>query len=381
METRSIFTAPIRIFGTAFFALISFLVLLFLFSLFFAGAGLGIGAMLAKRDIADFAISEDSGYSYVAGKRNSDNLILEVPVEGIILGSPSWNTGRPGSWGGVAYGYEIQDILKEAAGDERIKGVLLHMQTPGGTIFGAMAIFDGVREFQEKTQKPVFVYIEGLSASGGVMAMVGADAIYADHGSVVGSIGVIGAWLTYFDKPMATDGGLFGGGIVTQGGIENTVVSSGRSKDLGNPFRKATEAEIANLQKGTDNAYADFVAHVAAHREMPPEVIREQMGAQIFDNQTAESFGLIDGTRTFSQVLSELTERARTGDDYQLVQAKGDQRRFWQELLWSLAGKADSAATEKAIQRDLCRIVSGMPLAYYGDMAGLCRSCAAASPP
>lgn len=376
METRSIYMAPVRIFGMAFFALVSFLVLLFLFSLFFAAAGLGVGAMLAKRNIADFAMSEESDYAYISGNRSSDNLILEVPVEGIIFGSPSWNMGIPASWGGVTYGYEIQDMLKDAAKEDRIKAVLLHMQTPGGTIYGSMAISDGIREFREQTQKPVFVYIEGLSASGGVMSMVGADAIFADHGSLIGSIGVLGARWTYFDKPMAIDGGLFGGGIATEGGIQHIVVSAGRSKDLGNPFRKPTEAELKTLQTGTDNAYANFVDHVASHRNMEPDTIRNDMGAQIFDNKTAETYGLIDGTRTFSQILAEITEATRIGEDYQLVREKGTPKKFWQELLWSLSGKPDrTAAIEKTVKRDLCRSVSGMPLAYFGDIASVCRSC------
>ncbi|GBC61098.1 S49 family peptidase [Desulfonema ishimotonii] len=369
--------APFKIFGMAFFSLISFIVLLFLFSLFFVGMGLGLGGVMGKSGISDLSdTATTSPYTYVSGDKESENLLLEISVEGLILGSPSREFSSPMNWGGVTYGYELQDLLKEAAKNESVKGILLHMQTPGGTIFGSMAISEGIEAYRNATQNPVVVYIEGLSASGGVMAMAGADAIYADYGSMIGSIGVIGGMLTYFDQPVATEGGLLGGGIQTRGGIEQTVISAGRSKDLGNPFRRATPEEIAVLQQGVDTEYDRFVRHVATHRNISENLIRETMGAQIFDNKTAHEYGLTDGTMSRDAVIKKLAEMAKTDKDFRLMQPKNGKKKFWEEVFSiSQYGADRTTAHRRAVQRDICQAAARMPMVYHGDIRALCASC------
>jgi len=374
---------PFKIFGMAFFALISFVTLLFLFSLFFIGAGVGVGMSMKGGDIKNLtAAEEETDYSYISGKKGSQNYLLSLSVEGLILGSPAFDTGAM-DWMGVTYGYELQEALQDAAKDENVKGIFLHMQTPGGTIFGSMAISEGIKAFQAETGKPVLAYIEGLSASGGVMSMVGADAIYADYGSMIGSIGVIGGMLTYFNKPTAIDGGLFGNGIVTKDGIEQTVISAGRGKDLGNPFRRVTAEELQTLQQNIDREYQNFVRHVAIHRKMDEKTIIEKMGAQIFDNESARSYGLIDGTLDRNDAIDKLAKLAKVGEDFQLVKVKKNPKRFWQQFLLSFTEemKPSRAMQQQAVQQDICQAVSGLPLVYHGDLGRLCTECRKTSLP
>ena len=368
---KSFFKSLFRIFGMVTFALASFVLLLVFFSLFFSGVGIGLGAGLARGGLADISAVEEDDYSYVSGNEDSDNKLLELPVDGIILGSSADNGGAM-EFLGVTYGYDLKDILADAAEQEEVKGVLLHVQTPGGTIFGSRAIFDGIKAYQAATNKPVIAYIEGLSASGGVMAMVGADAIYADHGSIVGSIGVIGGALMYFDKPVATEGGLFGGGIETKGGIEQTVITAGRGKDFGNPFRRPTEEEIQTLQQGVDNEYADFVSHVAANRKIDEAVIRDQMGAMIFDNKQAEGYGLIDGTLNREDTVAQLAELAKVGDDYQLVRPLEESSSYWLRLLNLFTGEAPAARPGAYLHQHICDTALRLPLVYHGDPLKLC---------
>jgi protease-4 len=382
MEFKQIWKTPLKIFGMTLFAFISFLVLLLLFTSFFISAGLGVGTMLGRKDITDLVDTQRQDYAFISGEAESGNLLLSLPVEGVILGSPpSEISASPIGWLNATYGYAIQKTLEKAAEDEQVKGILLHLQSPGGTIFGSMAIHEGVKAFQEATGKPVLAYIEGLSASGSVMAMVGADAVYADHGSYIGSIGVLGASLTYFDDPTATQGGIMGGGIVTRGGIEHNIITAGRGKDLGNPFRRATTAELRNLQQGVDNEYDNFVKHVAAHRRIPEAVIREQMGAQIFDNRTAADFGLIDGTLSKTDAIAKLAGLAGVGEDYQLVRPRRQSTRFWQELLAGRTGRIADRQLESLVQDQICRSAGRMPMVYYGDLAALCADCAAGRRP
>lgn len=347
------------------------LVLVLIFAVFMmAGAGLGAGMGSAAGPRLD---GMTTTYVHQAGTRGSRNKLLALRVRGIILGSAPRDRSSSIFLGDLTYGYDIQRALDEAAGRDEVKGVLLHIETPGGTIFGSRAIHDGVVEYRRASGKPVVVYIEGLSASGGVMAMVGADRIYADHGSLVGSIGILGPQLIYYDKPVAVDGGLFGGGITTQGGIEQTIISAGRGKDLGNPFRRPTEEEVAVLTRAIDAEYASFVRHVAEHRSIDEATVRDRMGAHVFDNTGAEEYGLIDGTRNRKEAVRELATLAELGDDFEVVRPReADMGIFRQILLSEARPSIDTAGARREVLREVCAAALRYPLAYYGDPAALC---------
>ena len=358
MSLRAAFFMPLQIFAKVFIVVLSLIVIMALLSLAFVGVGQN-SAQLNEID---------SKYSYLSGERSSEDKLLLIPIQGIILGMQHDDFASSGFMSQLfTYGYAIQRQLKEAAEDEEIKGILLHIQTPGGTIFGSQAIAKGIDDYQEATGKPVFAYIEGLSASGGVMAMVAADAIYADHGSMIGSIGVIGPTLMFFDNPTALDGGLFGNGIVTKEGIEQTLISAGRSKDLGNPFRRATSEEIAQLQTGVQNEYDNFVQHVASYRDIEQSMIVEQMGAQIFDNQTAQDYGLIDGTLSYHNSVEELAKTAGLETDaYQIVKPRVRSRHLINEILG--VSTTPPQLPQAQMLKQACQQLRTLPLVYHGRL-------------
>ncbi len=358
-----------RFFGRASLGALSFIITLILVGCFFAGAGAIL--MSGFENETSRPTPQHSHYKYLSGEKHSSNQLLMIPIEGVILGSTQ-QTMRGLSIPGITFGYSIKDLLKEASEDDSIKGILLHLQTPGGTIFGSYAIYQGIKDYQKKTGKPVVAYIEGLAASGGVMAMVGADKIYADHGSLIGSIGVIGPLLRYYDKPMATQGGLFGGGITTSGGIEHTVISAGRGKDLGNPFRRPTPEELENLQNGINHEYDNFVQHVANNRKRSTDLIRNTMGAQGFDNATAEKYGLIDGTLNRDDTITALAKAAKINDDFKLV-TPGAQYPFpWGSWLRFFSGQQSESPNWMHHQ---CRNQFRAPLSYYGNVMDLQQIC------
>ena len=365
-----------RIFGQTLFAIISFFIIIFLFSLFFIGLGTGVG--VSTSSFSKLQDVEETGYSYVSGDEDSENKLLTVPVSGIILGSAPEEDFSFGLRDFLTYGYDIVDTLEDAAEDKNIKGIFMPFRTPGGTIFGSQAIYRAINKYREATGNPVVVYIEGMSASGGVMAMVAANSIYADYGSLIGSIGVLGPSLTYFNKPIATDGGLFGGGIVTEGGIEQTAITAGRGKDIGNPFRKPSDEEVANLKAGVNNEYQNFVNHVAKNRNMEPEMIRNEMGAQIFDNKTAQAYGLIDGTQYRSEAINSLAKLAKLGDDYKLVKPVYSRESLMNQLLGVIYKPSSQLQSgqlaEQRLRQQICGNSRQLTLAYHGSLSSsICR--------
>jgi len=304
---------------------------------------------------------------FAYGDRDGDAKLLEIRVEGVIMGerdAPSLFDS------GTVYGYEVKEQLRKAARDESIEGVVLHLATPGGTIYGAQAIADGVTYYQEQTGKPVLAFIAGISASGGVWAMAPADRILADHGSLTGSIGVIMGPFTYYDGIVATEGGILGGGVTTTDGITYEYLTAGRGKDMGSPYRPLTDEERDVLQAGLDDIYGQFVAHVSRERDIPEATIRNEMGALIYDNAAAEEFGLIDGTASLQDAYAELARMAGVAADDWRVMRIEDGGGLFGALL---EGDVPPAAAEHldALPAESC-LSRGMIVAYYGDPAGLC---------
>jgi protease-4 len=320
---------------------------------------------------SDEAEDEALEFRYVDGDEDSDNYLLELRINGPILNTPA-NAGFFAIDSGVTYAYQFQDLLEKAAEDDRIRGLFLRLSTPGGTVVGSNVIFDALVDYQETTENPIYGYVEGLSASGGVWAMVAADEIFAAPGSIIGSIGVIGPTLVYFNNPVAVDGGLLGGGVTTEGGIQQFVISAGKGKDLGNPFRQPTEEELAVLRTNINNEYDNFVTHVSETRGIDEQTLRQEIGAYIFGTEQAEQYNLIDGTLGRPEAIAALAESLELGEDYQLVRIGYDAP----GLIEILLGRSPLALTyeqeQAVVKQDLCGLAQQSFLAYYGDLLALC---------
>ena len=309
--------------------------------------------------------SEGAGFGdVVRGSLNDDgdNKLAIVPVTGII-DSLSLSSDSPAGWFAdefVTFGYTVKQTLAALAEDSDVKGVLLLLNTPGGTINGSKAISDGVAAYQQATGQPVYAYVESISASGGMWSMAGADRIIADEGALVGSIGVImGNWV-YYDDPVALDGGLFGGGVETRGGIRAIPLTAGEGKDFGNPFREPSPEELAVIQASLDESYDVFRAHVAEARGLSDEAVRE-LGAMIYAPRQAQAAGLIDEVADFDAALAALGEAAGLGENFAAVQ------QGWQDLDWftgflgSFRIMAGGGSMDAPGRRDAPATAAGLP--------------------
>ncbi len=358
----------LRRFGSIFFGTFSVF-----FSLAVIGTGFTLFLVILGLILGGGSAKDSDPYEFISGNEDSQQRILRIKINGPILGSPTDTNDNFnfGSLMGVTYGYQVQEDLKKAADNATIKAVLLEITSPGGTIFGSQAIADGIKAYQEKTSQPVYAFVEGMSASGGVWAMVAADKIYMDYGSYVGSIGILGPSFTYYNKPTALNEGLLGGGVTTAAGIESVIISAGRGKDLGNPFRRPTPEELKQLQAGVDVEYNNFVNHVATARNIPGATIREQMGAMIFGNEQAQAYGLIDGTLNHPQTLAALAKAAKIEGDYALVRFRPERDSLLNQLL---AARSPNVEQHQAwIKVQTCSLTQYRVLAYYGDLSSQCR--------
>lgn len=308
----------------------------------------------------------EAHYAFVHGNENADQTLHSIPISGVILGE-SYDLGGIDalSLSGVTYGYDIKDELVRLADEKEGDGVILEIHSPGGTIYGTQAIVDGVAYYKEKTGNPVVAYVGSIAASGGYWAATSADAVIADSGTGVGSIGVIQGPFKHYDAVLNENYGAFLGGVETKNGITTEYITAGNSKDLGNPYRPLSDIERSKLQKGVDNAYSLFVAQVAKARNITEQEVREEIGAFVYDEQQAKEIKLIDevGSKEFS--YSFLAEKVGL-DDYKVVRY---------EPLFGLFGSLfkvmETWRPTQSVHSPLCSLQQSV-LAYHGEISVMC---------
>ncbi len=206
----------------------------------------------------------------------------------------------------------------------RVKAILLHFNTPGGTVTDSDNIYRMLLEYKEKYGVPVFGYIDGMCASGGMYIASAADRLYGSSSAVVGSVGVrSGPFFNVVDT-------------MSKIGVQAETLTEGLGKDALNPFRTWKPNEGASIQTLIHYYYEQFVDIVARGR---PRVDRNKLvgeyGANIFDVAAAERIGYIDvANSTYEQTLRDLMKEAKIDLEkpYQIVELK-PKRRLLNELV------------------------------------------------
>ena len=348
------------------------------------GATLGAGLVMAVLSIgltfllvlalAGLASGEGDSSSLeppteiVWGEPDASARLIAVPVTGVILGGESDGV----AFGGATYGYEVADTI-DGLRTEDADGLILELNTPGGTIYGSRAIADAVERYQKRTGHQVMAHVQGISASGGVYAMAGADQIVADHGSLVGSIGVVMGPLQRFRDVTGIPGSLLEPGVITEGGITEEYFTRGRGKDFGNPYRDITPEERAVIGRGLDREYEAFVARVAEARGIPPQVIVDQLGAFVFDGSTAVELGLVDrvlGRDEAYRYAAEINDVDPEDTRVDRFVAPG----FVESLLGADGPASGIGAGPVGGEPGRSVVCTGAPLvlAYHGDLSAAC---------
>jgi protease-4 len=305
----------------------------------------------------------------IYGNPEADSTIVSIPIKGLIVGDDMDVSDPFGLVSqDVTYGYEVKSFLAELSKDDSIAGIVLDVNSPGGTIYGANAIAEGVRMYREKTGKPVLAFVSGVAASGAYWAAASADEIIADIGTSVGSIGVIAGPFQYFDGVVSEDSGAFTGGVVTERGIETTYITAGESKDVGNPYRRLTEKEADTLQQMVNNEYKNFVSFVSERRNIPQEEITSTIGAMLYDTTMAMDLKLIDTVGSRDDVFQTLA--TMIGEDIENIRVVRDEKSGG---LLRMLLEAKSSLQSPIVRSSQC-VLSSVRLAYHGDIGSLCTS-------
>lgn len=193
--------------------------------------------------------------------------------------------------------------------DDRVKALFLHINTPGGAATDADGMYRAIRSYKEQYKVPVYAYVDGLCASGGMYVAAAADKIFSSNASLIGSVGVITPPFFNFSK------------LIDKIGVESQTIYEGKGKDDMNPFRPWKPDEDHSYKDIIKNFYDIFVDVVTSARpKIGKENLIEKYGAGIYPAQIAQEYGYIDqANMSRNEALKHLLHELAIDDDYYQV--------------------------------------------------------------
>jgi len=226
--------------------------------------------------------------------------VLLLDIDDVITESD-----RPGplGFGGrestVARVREQLDLARE---DPEVKGLLLRIQSPGGTVTGSDVVYHEILRFKKDRSVPVIAQLMGTATSGAYYVAMSADSVYAHPTTVTGSIGVILSSVNF-------------SGLMQKLGIADQSVKSGSRKDTGSMMRPMTPEERAQLQSVIDDLYARFRSVVAQGRpKLEAQRLTTLADGRIYSAPQALAAGLVDGIQYLPDTIDEMKRRLGATD-------------------------------------------------------------------
>lgn len=187
--------------------------------------------------------------------------------------------------------------LKKAEKDEQIKTVLIKINTPGGGVTVSDILYHELKTFKERTEKKVYIQMMDVAASGGYYLAMAGDHIQAHPTTVTGSVGVISITADV-------------SGIMDKVGVGVNIYKTGVSKDMGSPFRSASEIDQKLFQELVNQMAVRFYEVVQEKRQLSDAEMIEVKTARIYTGLAAKQAGLVDSLGYLSSATQSACELA-----------------------------------------------------------------------
>ena len=203
----------------------------------------------------------------------------------------------------VPVGYQhitTLDYIDNLMGDGNNRGILLYVDSPGGTVYESEELYLKLKEYKEQTGRPVWDYMAHYAASGGYLISMAADKIYANPNTTTGSIGVI---MSGFDMT----------GLYEKLGIRYVSITSGDFKDSS----KMTDEQIAVYQEQVDEYYNKFVGIVAEGRGMAEEDVKTLADGRVYTANQALENGLVDEISLYEDMTAAMSSELGAYEFYE----------------------------------------------------------------
>ncbi|PSB03505.1 signal peptide peptidase SppA [Merismopedia glauca] len=266
------------------------------------------------------------------------NRIAVVYAEGEIVNG----TGKIGEVGGDRFAKKLRQLRL----DNDVKAVVLRVNSPGGSVIGSDIIQREVLLIQKS--KPLVVSMGDVAASGGYWISTYSDRIFAEKGTITGSIGVFGL-LPNIQK------------LANDNGVSWDVVKTSKFADIDAINRPKTPEELAIYQKQVNRTYQTFITKVAESRKIAPDKVAEIAQGRVWSGKEAKNLGLVDEIGGLDRAIDYAAKKAKLEGKFN-IEEYPESRSFEERILEQLTG--DSATTQtqlpiplnsqlKKIQKDL----------------------------
>ena len=211
---------------------------------------------------------------YIAREGPGAGKIGLINIEGVILDSK-----------------ETLAQLDRYQKNQTIKALVIRINSPGGGVAAAQEIFEELQKTKSQHRKPIVASMGSLAASGGYYVACASDRIFANPGSITGSIGVI--------VQLANISGL-----LEKVGVKSVTIKSGEHNDMGSMTKDLSPEDQKIFQGVLDDMHDQFIDVVAKSRRMNKEKVREISDGRIFTGRQAISLGLIDELGDLSDAVN-----------------------------------------------------------------------------
>ncbi len=246
--------------------------------------------------------------------------------------------------------------LDDAIDNPSSKGLILYLDTPGGSVYETDELYFKILEYQ-KTGRPVYSAMGSMAASGGYYLSAPADKIIANRNCWTGSIGVTVG--TFYDLSALLD----------KYGIKTVTITSGANKSMGSSVEPMTAEQQAIFQSLVDEAYLQFVDIVAEGRGMTVDQVKALADGRIYTAQQAKANGLIDRVGTLDDAVNDM-QMTYDLEDCELNELVYES----EDILSSLFMKFTASSSSSDAQGDLAALVhlmenqNKMPIMYMSEI-------------
>lgn len=204
----------------------------------------------------------------------------------------------------------LKDV-REFEHDDGVKAVVLRVNSPGGAVGPSQEMYDALWRLKKK--KKVIVSMGSLAASGGFYIACAGDKIYANPGTLTGSIGVI------MQAPNVE-------GLMKWAGVSMNTIKAGKMKDMGNPFREMKPEERQYLEAVLEDVHQQFIEAVARGRNMKVSEVAPLAEGQIFSGRQAQEKKLVDALGGFDDAVAEAGKLGGISGEPKLRYPKHDKK-------------------------------------------------------
>jgi protease-4 len=269
-----------------------------------------------------------------------DAKIALIYLRGIITSAASGDIGET-----MVDDLKLQ--LRQATEDEKVKAIVLYVDSPGGEVTASDTIYNAVRRVRDQSKKPIVVYMGSLAASGGYYVACGGSWIIANETTITGSIGVIMQTLNYE-------------GLLGKVGLATNTFKSGQFKDMMSGSRQMTEPEKEYVQNMIMQTYGKFVGIVARERKLDETELRNGLAdGRVISGKDAREAKLINGLGEVEDAYAKALELAKIKSATVIRYDSGLQLGRLFKLLGSSDAKAKNTVEVKITESLLPRLEAG----------------------